>query len=159
MNQVAQSTAPALTQLSAGLRILRDVSARFALEAAMTGEAHVDRLSALMMFEGVDKMCHLAAGVLAAEVARLSAEPVNPAPTQQEVAAARPSMTKDEYLRSWSEPRDAAGVAQLKDMAQGDGPNVLPRGYVVLKGSPEQIQAQVTDLLNSAFRQRPSSAH
>lgn len=154
MNQpIALSNAAHLTQLSTGLRLLKQLAGNFALEATLKGRATLSIDETLMLFAGVDSIAQLAKRALAVEVERLSP---NPAPTQEEVAAPQPvpSMTKGEFIKSWSEPRDTAGLAELKDMA--DEPARLPPGVFVLKGSPDEIQKQVAELLQGVFR-RPST--
>jgi hypothetical protein len=154
MNQpIARTNTAELAQLSEGTSLLKDLAGSFAIEAIKTGKATLSIDDAMMLFAGVDQINELAKQALVFEADRAE---VNPAPTPAEVAAAQPSMTKDEFVRSWSDPRDEAGVADLKAMS--DEPVRLPPGVFVLKGSPEEIQAQVAEMLQGVFR-RPPAAH
>jgi hypothetical protein len=72
-------------------------------------------------------------------------------------AQPKPSMSREQYLKSWTEKPDHAGIAELKEMSEQ--PARLPEGVFVMRGSQEEIQAQVASLLGGIFGKQPPAAH
>lgn len=73
-------------------------------------------------------------------------------------AEPKPSMTQEEFVKSWNEPRDQAGVEELKQM--GEQPAGLPDGVFVLRGAnEEELTKQVGELLGRVFCNARSSQH
>lgn len=95
-----------------------------------------------------------------AKVAATDIDRFMPEQSAPEAAApVPPSMTEEQVVKSWREPRDEQGVAALKEVAEQ--PARMPEGMFVIKaGNEKDLAEQVSALLQGIFNGRaPGAMH
>jgi hypothetical protein len=164
----AASNAAVLTRLSIGTGILNQIGASIVLEAVLTGTARIDSEQAIMLANAIQLTGADVREALAIEVNRLAdaAEPTNSAPTLEDFLKSR-RQPRTEAARPFNEPREEAGVEELRKMADQpatsleiDGMTFQPIGAIKLPAgaTAEQFKAAVADFLSSLGR-APQQKH
>ncbi|QIE22587.1 hypothetical protein [Caballeronia sp. SBC2] len=93
------------------------------------------------------------AKIAATDISELMSERSAPA-----AAEPQPTMTQEQFVKSWNEPRDHAGVEELRQMSEQ--PAGLPDGVLALRGAnEEELAKQVSEVLARVFRNARPSQH
>lgn len=160
------SNAPILTTLSVATACLQGVVGSLARQALLTGKATLSLREVAMLAEGTGVIDASVREALGVEVERLDLadrQQVNPTPSPQTVQEFlnERRANQERVVRAYAEPRDEAGFAELKNIAEQPAVETPqthggfhPIGAIALplNATPEHIQAAVGELLASFLK-------